>query len=187
MISPPVLALYDCNRRTKLSSDASAYWLGGVVSQQQDDESWKPIAYFSRALTNVEAHYSPIEKECLGFTWVCERASDYILGKPIIGETNHKPLIIADVNNASFRPVATTNRKISYAYDEIQHFNIESMVHVPGKEMYAPDTLSRMLAKNTNTAHKFKNAHDFNAETRSICLFSFRCSFSIRCSIAVDN
>ena len=76
-----------------MSSDASAYGLGGVVLQQQDDKLWKPVAYFSRALTNVEAHYSPIEKECLGFTWVCERASDYILGKPINGETDHKPLL----------------------------------------------------------------------------------------------
>ena len=33
----------------------------------------------------MELHYSPIEKEALGFTWLCERASDYILGKPIIG------------------------------------------------------------------------------------------------------
>ena len=47
LISPPVLALYDCNRRTKVSSDASAYGLGGVVLQQQDDKLWKPVAYFS--------------------------------------------------------------------------------------------------------------------------------------------
>ena len=37
-------------------------------------------------------------------------------------------------------------------------FNTESMVHVPGKLMYAPDTLSRMLARNTTF-------DDFNAET----------------------
>ena len=46
----------------------------------------------------------------------------------------------------------------------LMRFNIEPMVHVPGKEMYAPDTLSRMLARNTNTVHKFKNVGDFNAE-----------------------
>ena len=99
-----------------MSSDSSAYGSGGVVLQQQDDKLWTPVAYFSRALSNVVAHYSPIEKECLGFTWVCERASDYILGKPIIGETD-----LADVNNTSFRPVATTHPKISYASDEVQH------------------------------------------------------------------
>ena len=65
----------------------------GLSYNNKDDELWKPVAYFSRALTNAEAHYSPIEKECLGFTWVCERASDYILDKPVTGGTDHKPLL----------------------------------------------------------------------------------------------
>ena len=37
LISPPVLALYDVNRKTKVSSDASKYGIGGVVLQEQDD------------------------------------------------------------------------------------------------------------------------------------------------------
>ena len=53
LISPPVLALYDVNWKTKVSSDASKYGIGGVVFQEQDDGFWKPIAYFSRVLTNV--------------------------------------------------------------------------------------------------------------------------------------
>ena len=35
LISPPTLALYDCDRKTKVPSDASAYRSGGVVLQQQ--------------------------------------------------------------------------------------------------------------------------------------------------------
>ena len=46
----------------------------------------------------------------------------------------------------------------------LMRFSIESMVHVPGKEMYAPDNLSRMLARNTDIVHKSKNVDDFNAE-----------------------
>ena len=149
LISSPTLALYECNR------------LGGCVLQQQDDESWKAVAYFSRASTYAEAHYSPIEKECLGFTGVCERGSDCILGKPTIGETDHKPLL----------PMLTTHHldqlppRIQRFNMRLTRFNIESMVHVPGKEMYAPDTLSRMLARNTSTVHKSKNADDLNVKT----------------------
>ena len=66
LISYLVLTLYDCNRGIKVSCHASAFELGRVILQQQDDESWKSVAYFSRALP-VEALYSPIEKECLGF------------------------------------------------------------------------------------------------------------------------
>ena len=109
-----------------MSSDASAYGLGGVAIQQ-DDESWKPVAYFSRALTNVEADYSHTEKECLGFTWVYECASDYNLGKPIMGETEHKPLL----------PMSTTHHLDQLLPRmPLMRFNIESMVHMHGKEVY---------------------------------------------------
>ena len=37
LISSPVLALYDVSRKTKVSSDASRYGIGGVVLQEQDD------------------------------------------------------------------------------------------------------------------------------------------------------
>eukprot|EP00794_Sanderia_malayensis_P016472 gene16472-18109_t len=137
----PVLALYDCNRQTKITADASSYGIGGVVYQLQEDHSWKPIAYFSRALTPVESRYSQIEKECLAFTWLAERASDYILGKEIVGETDHKPLV----------PLLTTHcldqlpPRIQRMRMRLMRFNIKSMVHIPGKEMYASDMLSRMI------------------------------------------
>ena len=47
----------------------------------------------SRALLETERRYSQIEKECLAFTWMGERSSDYILGKPIVGEADHIPLL----------------------------------------------------------------------------------------------
>ena len=139
----PILALYDCNRETKISADASSYGIGGVVYQLQDDNNWKPIAYFSRALTATETRYSQIEKECLAFTWLAERASDYILGKEITGETDHKPLV----------PLLTTHcidqlpPRIQRMRMRLMRFHIKSLVHIPGKEMYASDMLSRMIPK----------------------------------------
>ena len=142
----PILALYDCNRETKISADASSYGIGGVVYQLQDDSNWKPIAYFSRALTPTETRYSQIEKECLAFTWLAERASDYILGKEITGETDHKPLV----------PLLTTHSidqlppRIQRMRMRLMRFHIKSLVHIPGKEMYTSDMLSRMIPKDGN-------------------------------------
>ena len=91
----------------------------------------------------MELHYSPIEKKALGFTWLCERASDYILGKPIIRVTDHKPLL----------PMLMTHcldqlpPRIQRFRMRLLRFNIELMIHVPGKEMFTSDTLSRLLAR----------------------------------------
>ena len=108
---------------------------------------------------NVELHYLPIEKEALGFTWLCERASDYIHGKPIIGVTDHKPLL----------PMLMTHcfdqlpPRIQCFRMRLLRFNIESMIHVPSKEMYTSDTLSRLMARKSLS----KDVNKFNEETET--------------------
>ena len=155
LVSFPILALYDPNKEIKVNADASSYGIGGVVLQKQEDGSWKPISYVSRALTPTEARYSQIEKECLAFIWTCERSSDYILGKEIIGETDHKPLI----------PLLTTYvldklpPRIQRFRMRLMRFLVKEMNHVPGKQMYTSDTLSRMSA-NAQTSESVENLID---------------------------
>ena len=75
-----------------LSSDASSFGLGAVLMQQHADK-WKPVAYASRAMSDTEQRYSQIEKEALSLVWACEKFSNFIIGKPIHLETDHKPLV----------------------------------------------------------------------------------------------
>ena len=70
---PPVLALYDPNKETKIAADASSYGLGGVVLQLQPDNTWRPVSFLSRAMTPMEIRYAQIAKEALMLTWACER------------------------------------------------------------------------------------------------------------------
>ena len=94
LATPTVLRLYDPNAETKISADASSYRLGAVLLQRNDStDSWKPVAYSSRTLSNSEFHYAQIEKEALATTWACEKFADYILGKRICLETVHEPLV----------------------------------------------------------------------------------------------
>ena len=60
---------------------------------QQAEEGWRPVAYASRLVTETERCYAQIEKEALAITWSCEKFSDYILGKEIMIETDHKLLV----------------------------------------------------------------------------------------------
>ena len=143
MTSAPILALYDPNKDTKVNADASSYGIGGIVLQKQEDGIWKPILYVSRALSPVEYRYSQVERECLACVWTCERSSNFIWGKSIIGETDHKPLI----------PMVTMHMLnqltpfIQRMRMRLMRFNIKQMIHVPGKQMYTTDTLSRLIAR----------------------------------------
>ena len=74
-----VLALYDPLAETKVSADASSFGLGAVLLQL-DRQTWKPVAYALRALSETERRYAQIEKEGLATTWACEKFSTYILG-----------------------------------------------------------------------------------------------------------
>ena len=78
--SAPVLAMYDPNRDTKVSADASSYGLGGVLLQKWEEE-WRPVAYASQSLTPTEQRYAQVEKEALGLTWACGRFRDFLIGK----------------------------------------------------------------------------------------------------------
>ena len=89
---PTTLAVYDIQAPTRLSADVSSYDLGAVLMQQTEGR-WRPIAYASRSMTDTECCYAQIEKEALPITWGCEKFSDYILGKDILIETTHKPLV----------------------------------------------------------------------------------------------
>ena len=93
LFQPQVLALYSPTRLTAVSSDASAYGLGVVIRQKQNNGEWKPIAYASRSLTSAEARYAQIEKEALSITWACDRFCNYLLGMLFHVEMDHKPLV----------------------------------------------------------------------------------------------
>ena len=88
----PVLALYDPNRGTTVSADASSYGLGAVI-RQKTNGTLRPVAYASRAMTPNEKRYSQNEKEALATTWSLGRFTDYLYGMSFHVETDHKPLV----------------------------------------------------------------------------------------------
>ena len=119
---------------------------GGVLLEKQDEGVWKPVSYISRALSEAESQYSQIGKECLAFTWVCEKSSDYILGKVIVGETDQKPLVPL-LTKYTHEQVPSRIQRFRM---RLMRFNIRNVKHVPGKEMYRSNILSRQLSyKNT--------------------------------------
>ena len=66
-----VLAHFNSNAKTIVSTDASGFALGAVLSQLQDGKE-RPIPFASRTLAQSEQAYSVGEPEALGFIWACE-------------------------------------------------------------------------------------------------------------------
>ena len=142
---PTTLALYDPSVPTKISADASAFGLGAVILQKADS-TWKPVAFASRSMSDTERRYAQIEKEALATTWACEKFADFIIGKHIEIETDHKPLVpllgSKDLDRLPPRVLRFRLRLDRFSYD---------IKHVPGKELYTADTLSRAPVNNHST------------------------------------
>ena len=129
--SQRVLAHYDVNAQSKISADASVYGLGAVLLQSQDGVTWQPVAFTSRSLSETEMRYAQIKKEALALVYACEKFSDYVLGKPIHLETDHKPLVPL-LGNKSLDTLPPWVLCFRIRLMRFQY----SISHVPGKTLY---------------------------------------------------
>ena len=60
-----VLRGFDPDLPTRLETDASQWATGGVLSQKEDGEIWRPVAFHSRRLSPAECNYPIHDKELL--------------------------------------------------------------------------------------------------------------------------
>ena len=85
IMSSHVMAYFDPCKDTEIIADASPVGFGALLCQKEKlrdgTEKISPIAYASKALTDVEQRYSQIEKEALALVWACEKFHVYIYGK----------------------------------------------------------------------------------------------------------
>ncbi|KAL6420931.1 hypothetical protein ACFW04_013610 [Cataglyphis niger] len=77
LCSEPVLQYPDFTKPFVLTTDASGYAIGGVLSQGQIGKDL-PIAYTSRVLNTAEQNYSTIEKECLAIIYCTNHFRPYL-------------------------------------------------------------------------------------------------------------
>lgn len=138
-INAPVLVYYDDSKPLTLTVDSSSKGLGAAIVQEG-----KPIAYASSALTTTQKNYSQIEKETLAIVFGCKKFHQYIYGRKVTVESDHKPL--SSIHKKSMHEMPA---RLQRFFLELQKYDIE-IVYKPGKEMFLADTLSRAYLEETN-------------------------------------
>jgi hypothetical protein len=91
LTKPPILRFTDFTQPFVLTTDASDYAIGSILSQGDIGKD-KPIAFASRTLNKAETNYSTVEKELLAIVWSCKHFRPYLLGRMFTIVTDHKPL-----------------------------------------------------------------------------------------------
>ena len=92
LMTKPILQYPDFSKPFNLTTDASGYAIGGVLSQGPIGKDL-PIAYASRLLNSAEQNYSTIEKECLAIVYSAMHFRPYLYGRKFTIVTDHKPLV----------------------------------------------------------------------------------------------
>ena len=128
----PILQYYDPNIDLVIQCDASQKGLGAVLLQ-----GGRPITFASRALTDTETRYAQIEKETLAIVFALNKFHQYVFGKKIIIESDHKPL-----ENIVVKPLCNAPKRLQGMLLNILQYDVK-IIHKKGKEMYLADTLSR--------------------------------------------
>jgi len=50
----PVLVALDLDKEFRVEANASNYTTGGVLLMKYSDEKWRPVAFISKSLNNIE-------------------------------------------------------------------------------------------------------------------------------------
>ncbi|KAF7664139.1 hypothetical protein LDENG_00188000 [Lucifuga dentata] len=140
LLNSPTLALFDPNLPTVVSTDASDYGLGALLTQIHPDHSERTVAFASRKLTPAERKYSTVEKEALGCVWAVEKWRTYLWGHRFTLKTDHQALTTIlttkGTDRAGMRVVRWSARLMCFDYDisyrvGVQNHTADCLSHLP--------------------------------------------------------
>lgn len=84
-----LLVHYDSSKEIYVTTDASNYGVGAVLSHKIDGE---PIYFASSTLNDAQRNYSQVEKEALAIIFAVQRFHKFLYGRKFILVTDHQPL-----------------------------------------------------------------------------------------------
>jgi hypothetical protein len=89
----PVLVIPNRSDPFRLETDASQFAIGAVLSQQVDD-TWRPVAFLFKSLSETQCNYQIYDRELMVIVLAFEAFRHYLIGHPLSVEvwTDHTNL-----------------------------------------------------------------------------------------------
>ena len=121
-----------------LTTDASEYAIGAMLSQLNNEGDEEIVIFISRTLKGSEKYYFTTEKEMLAVVWALNKLDTYLRGAVgITIRTDHEALIF-------LRSCRYGNARLRRWALPIQDYDI-TLEHIPGKRNVVADYLSRHI------------------------------------------
>jgi hypothetical protein len=133
----PILVYPDQEKPFLLETDASDFAYGAVISQQDDENTWRPVGYISHSFTAPERNYEVHDKELLAIIRTFEEWRSHLSG------TKYPVTVLTDHANLTyFRRAQNLNRRRARWANFLENFNFK-FVYRPARLGAVPDLLSR--------------------------------------------
>ena len=171
LTSEPVLAQPNPLKPYRIETDASAYAIGYVLLQTDDDGAFHPIAFDGRKLQGAELNYSVQEKELLAIKSALRTWDHYVRNNQLISIfTDHKSLSFLCTSKHQ-------SARLERWIDEFGGYNLE-INYRPGTESLLPDTISRKEDFEDRSELKtlissYSNIHSFDEDLWHDCLIQY--------------
>lgn len=134
MTNAPILCLPDPDREFIVTTDASDFAIGAVLSQDQGS-GLQPVAFESRKLNPAEQNYAAHEKELLAVVHAIRTWRVYLEGRHFRVQTDH-----ATLRYIQSQP--SLSRRQARWMETLQQYDFD-VEYIPGKTNVVADALSR--------------------------------------------
>ena len=156
LTNEPILIYPDFTKTFHLTTDASNFAIGAVLSQGTVGQD-RPIAYASRTLNEHEINYSTIEKELLAIVWATKYFRPYLFGRKFDIFSDHKPL-------QWLSSIREPNSKFMRWRTKLEEFDF-NIIYKKGCQNKVADPLSRIEYNiNETTPPLFDYMQNFNKQ-----------------------
>lgn len=147
LIKPPVLSYPDFDLPFIITTDASKYACGAVLSQIINGHD-KPVAFASKPFSRGESNKITMEQELLAIHWAIKHFRPYVYDKFFQVNSDHRSLIY-------LFSLEDPSSKLTRIRLDLEEHNFE-IIHIKGKNNVVADALSRIHINELKSINTFK-------------------------------